>query len=48
MVTRMGETHDLRKAQYLVGHRDISSTEGYLQNDMEGLREEIQQFHPLG
>ncbi|MCF6352666.1 MAG: hypothetical protein L3J06_06620 [Cyclobacteriaceae bacterium] len=28
--------------------RHISSTESYLQNDMEGLKEEIQQYHPLG
>jgi len=40
--------YNLREVQYLAGHRYISSTESYLQNDMEGLKEEVQQFHPLG
>ena len=40
--------YNLRKAQYLAGHRFISTTEGYKQNDVEGLRETVQIFHPLG
>ncbi len=48
VITKWVKTHNLRKAQYLAGHRYISTTEGYLQNDMEGLKEEVQQFHPLG
>lgn len=48
VITKWVKMYNLRKAQYLAGHRYISSTEGYLQNDMEGLKEEVQQFHPLG
>jgi integrase/recombinase XerD len=40
--------YNLRQAQYLAGHRYISSTESYQQNEMEGLSEEVNQFHPLG
>ena len=38
----------LRKVQYLAGHRCISATESYKQNEMEGLTEEVNKFHPLG
>lgn len=48
VITKWVKMYNLRKAQYLAGHRYISTTESYLQNDMEGLKEEIQQFHPLG
>lgn len=40
--------YNLREVQYLAGHRYISSTEAYQQNEMEGLTEEVNQFHPLG
>jgi site-specific recombinase XerD len=40
--------HNLRQVQYLAGHRYISSTEAYRQNEMEGLTEEVNKFHPLG
>ncbi|WP_462248926.1 tyrosine-type recombinase/integrase [Ekhidna sp.] len=39
---------NLREVQYKAGHRYVSSTEAYLVNDMEGLIEEVNQFHPLG
>ena len=48
VITKWVKMYNLRKAQYLAGHRYISTTESYLQNDLEGLREEVQQFHPLG
>ncbi len=48
VITKWLKMHNLRQVQYLAGHRYISSTESYLQNDMEGLKEEVQQFHPLG
>jgi integrase/recombinase XerD len=48
VITKWLKSHNLREVQYLAGHRYISSTEGYLQNDMDGLKEEIQQYHPLG
>jgi integrase/recombinase XerD len=31
----------------MVGHRYISSTEKYLQNDIKGLKEVIESFHPI-
>jgi site-specific recombinase XerD len=48
VITKWLKNHNLREVQYLAGHRYISSTEGYLQNDMEELIEEINQYHPLG
>jgi integrase/recombinase XerD len=39
--------YNLREVQYLAGHRYISSTEAYQQNEMEGLSEEVNKFHPL-
>lgn len=40
--------HNLRQVQYMAGHRYISSTEAYQQNETEGLSKEIEQYHPLG
>jgi len=48
VITKWLKVYNLREVQILAGHRYISSTESYLQNDMEGLQEEVQQFHPLG
>ena len=48
VITKWLKQYNLREAQYLAGHRYISTTESYLQNDVEGLIEEINQFHPLG
>lgn len=39
--------YNLREVQYLAGNRYISSTEGYLQNDMKGLKKEVNKYHPL-
>lgn len=48
VITKWLKSYNLREVQYLAGHRYISSTEGYLQNDMDELKEEVQQFQPLG
>ncbi|MEO0688136.1 MAG: site-specific integrase, partial [Cyanobacteria bacterium J06649_11] len=48
VITKWLKTKNLRETQYLAGHRYISSTESYLQNEMEGLKEEVQLYHPLG
>jgi len=40
--------YNLREVQYMAGHRYISSTESYQQSEMEGLKEEVQQFQPFG
>ncbi|MEM7107047.1 MAG: tyrosine-type recombinase/integrase [Bacteroidota bacterium] len=48
VITKWIKMYNLREVQYLAGHRYISSTEWYLENDLEGLQEEINQYHPLG
>lgn len=48
VITKWLKRYNLREVQYRAGHRYVSSTEAYLQNDLEGLQEEINQFHPLG
>lgn len=39
--------HNLRQVQYLSGHRYISSTEKYVQDDLENLHEIVNNFHPI-
>jgi len=41
------KTHGLRKAQYLAGHRNISTTEGYLLNNLDDLTDDINKLHPF-
>ncbi len=48
VIVKWLKMYNLRKVQYLAGHRYISATETYQQNEMEGLSEEVNQFHPLG
>jgi site-specific recombinase XerD len=39
--------YNLRKVQYLAGHRYISSTERYKQDNLESLHEMVASFHPI-
>ena len=48
VIVKWLKQYNLREVQYKAGHRYISTTEGYQQNDIEGLKEEVNQFHPLG
>ena len=48
VIVKWLKMYNLRKVQYLAGHRYISATESYKQNEMEGLTEEVNKFHPLG
>lgn len=41
------KTEGLRKTQYLAGHKSISTTETYLQNDLEQLTKDISQYNPF-
>lgn len=41
------KTEGLRKTQYLAGHKSISTTETYLQNDLEQLTKDITQYNPF-
>jgi integrase/recombinase XerD len=47
VITNWLAQYNLRKVQYLAGHRYISSTERYLQDDLENLHEMINKFHPI-
>ncbi len=48
VIVKWLKQYNLREVQYRAGHRFVSSTESYLVNEVEGLAEEIGQFHPLG
>lgn len=48
VITGWLRMYNLRQVQYLAGHRYISSTESYLENELEGLKEEVEKYHPLG
>ena len=48
VIVKWLKIYNLRKVQYMAGHRYISATEAYKQNEMEGLTEEVNKFHPLG
>ena len=39
--------YDLRKVQYMAGHRYVSSTEAYKAGIIDALQEDIAKFHPL-
>lgn len=39
--------YNLRQVQYLAGHRYVSSTEQFLVNEMEGMIEDIDKYHPI-
>lgn len=47
VITHWLKTHNLRKVQYMAGHRYVSSTEAYLVNNLEELQEDITKYHPL-
>lgn len=47
VITYWVKTHDLRKAQYMAGHRYVSSTEEYKQQLLDGLQADVRKFHPL-
>jgi integrase/recombinase XerD len=42
------KVHNIRKVQYMAGHRYISATERYKANNMEELINDVERFHPLG
>lgn len=46
-ITHRIKTDGLRKAQYFAGHRYISSTENYLQNDIEALKDDMTKYNPF-
>ncbi|QMU65481.1 MAG: tyrosine-type recombinase/integrase [Flavobacteriaceae bacterium] len=47
VITGWLKVYNLREVQYFAGHRYVSSTEGYLINDLEDLQEDINKYHPI-
>jgi site-specific recombinase XerD len=39
--------HNLRQVQYMAGHKYVSSTERYQLNNIDDLKNEVQQHHPM-
>jgi integrase/recombinase XerD len=47
VITAWLKQYDLRKVQYLSGHKYVSSTESYKANVIDELEDDITKFHPL-
>lgn len=47
VITNWLKVHGLRKTQVLAGHRYISSTEKYKQNNLQELTDDISKLHPF-
>ena len=47
VITYWLKNYNLRKVQYMAGHKYVSSTERYQKNDMESLQKQLDLFHPL-
>jgi integrase/recombinase XerD len=47
IITFWLKNHNLRKVQYMSGHKYISSTERYQINNIESLQKQLDLFHPL-
>ncbi|WP_262713932.1 tyrosine-type recombinase/integrase [Salibacter halophilus] len=47
VITHWLKLYNLRKTQYMAGHRYVSSTESYLVNDLDDLSEDISKYHPF-
>ncbi|MFK5982080.1 MAG: tyrosine-type recombinase/integrase [Flavobacteriaceae bacterium] len=48
VITHWLKLYNLREVQYFAGHRYVSSTEAYLINDLDDLKDEIEKYHPIG
>jgi len=47
VITHWLSEYNIREVQYMAGHRYISSTERYVQDDLENLQEVIESLHPI-
>jgi hypothetical protein len=47
IITFWLKTHGLRKAQYMAGHKHVTSTEKYVSNNLDGLTDDINKLHPF-
>ena len=46
VITQWVKIYDLRKAQYLAGHKYVRTTEGYKQNNIDELKGDVRKYHP--
>jgi len=47
VITYWLKNYNLRQVQYMAGHKYVSSTERYRQNNIEDLQKEVSKYHPL-
>jgi len=47
VITQWLKQYDLRKVQYLSGHKYVSSTEAYKENIIDELQDDVTKYHPL-
>ncbi len=47
VITHWLKQYNLRQVQYMAGHKHVNSTESYLVNQLDDLKEDIDNFHPL-
>lgn len=47
VITAWLKQYDVRRVQYLAGHKYVSSTEAFKANDTDALQGDITKFHPL-
>lgn len=47
VITAWLKQYDLRKVQYLSGHKYVSSTESYKVNNIDELQDDVTKYHPL-
>jgi site-specific recombinase XerD len=48
VITNWLQQYNLRQVQYMAGHRYVSSTEAYQENNITELQDEIFKHHPIG
>jgi integrase/recombinase XerD len=48
VITEWLRKNNLRQVQYMAGHKYVSSTERYQLNNIDELKNEVQQHHPMG
>lgn len=47
VITNWVKQYNLRQVQYMAGHKYVSSTERYQLNNIDDLKNEVQQHHPM-
>lgn len=47
VITHWLKDHNLRQVQYMAGHKYVSSTERYRQNNLDNLQSRLEKYHPL-